>query len=74
MCPSMAVARSGIGSGAAGNNYFGHYGIILLFVSAATVVRLRKTRGMDLATVQRASDQDRSISIKRPSTIAARSR
>ena len=45
--------QAGMGTwfGAAGNNYFGLYTIILLLVSAVTVVRLRETRGMDLSTV-----------------------
>jgi hypothetical protein len=37
--------------GAAGNPYFGVYMIILLLVTAATVVRLRETRGMDRSSV-----------------------
>ncbi|TAP39068.1 MFS transporter [Arthrobacter sp. S39] len=50
---TAAYLQAGMGAwfGAAGNNYFGLYTILLLLVSAATVVKLRETRGMDLSTV-----------------------
>lgn len=39
--------------------YFGVYTIILFLVTAATVVRLRETRGMDLSSMERTSGQNR---------------
>lgn len=50
---TAAYLQAGMGTwfGAAGDNYFGIYTILLLLVSAATVVKLRETRGMDLSTV-----------------------